>query len=75
MLEIHERQGISKRGLGNRAHEKVLEYIKTYPCGPAAYCWLSYEPENTVAKALYEKYGFKENGGMCGREAVAVKEL
>lgn len=64
-----------KQGLGSRALEKVLEYIGTYPYGPATYCWLSYEPENTVAKALYEKYGFKENGELCGREIVSVKKL
>lgn len=64
-----------KQGLGGRALEKVLEYIRTYPCGPAAYCWLSYEPENSVAKALYEKYGFTENGEMCGEEIVSAKKL
>lgn len=64
-----------KQGLGSKALDKVLEYIKTYPCGPATYCWLSYEPENAVAKALYEKHGFKENGEMCGREIVSVKKL
>jgi diamine N-acetyltransferase len=30
-----------KQGMGSKALEKVLEYIRTYPCGPAAYCWLS----------------------------------
>ena len=64
-----------KQGLGSRALEKVLEYIGTNPCGPAAYCWLSYEPENTVAKKLYEKYGFTENGEMCGEEVVSLKKL
>jgi len=64
-----------RQGLGSRALETVLEYIRTYPCGPASYCWLSYEPENIVAKALYEKHGFRENGEMCGREIVSVIKL
>lgn len=41
-------KAFQKQGLGGRALEKVLEYIGTNPCGPATYCWLSYEPENTL---------------------------
>lgn len=64
-----------KNGLGARALEKALEYIRTYPCGKAEYCWLSYEPENTVAKRLYCKFGFRENGESDGDETVAVLKL
>ncbi|MBR2824295.1 MAG: hypothetical protein IKE24_11495 [Clostridia bacterium] len=33
------------------AMKRILEFIADKPCGPAAYCWLSYEPENEAAKA------------------------
>ncbi len=59
-------------GYGKKAMECVMEYIKTFPCGEAQYCWLSYEPENIDAKALYAKFGFEENGDMSGDEIVAV---
>lgn len=64
-----------KNGLGARALEKALEYIRTYPCGKAECCWLSYEPENTVAKRLYYRFGFRENGESDGDETVAVLKL
>lgn len=59
-------------GYGEKAMELVMKYIKTFPCGEAKKCWLSYEPENEVAKTLYAKFGFKENGNMCGDEVVAI---
>jgi len=61
-----------RKGLGKRAMEAVMKYINSFPCGKANYCWLSYEPENVVAKALYRKYGFEETGEMDGEEIVAV---
>ena len=63
------------RGLGRKAMEAVLSYIRTYPCGKADYCWLSYEPENKAAKSLYSKFGFAENGEMDGEEVIAVLKL
>lgn len=63
------------KGLGKKAMEAVLSHVRTFPYGPAAYCWLSYEPENTVARALYAKYGFVENGELCGDEIVACLRL
>lgn len=63
------------RGLGKQALESCLDYLRTFPCGPAAYCWLSYEPENLRAKGLYEKVGFAENGQFCGKEAVLITKL
>ena len=55
--------------------ELALDFIRTYPCGRAEYCWLSYEPENTVAKELYASFGFKETGDMDGEEIIAVLKL
>lgn len=63
------------RGLGRQALAVALEYLQTFPCGPATHCWLSYEPENTVARALYQSMGFAENGQKCGEEIVAVRPL
>ena len=37
--------------------------------------WLSYEPENEVARKLYASCGFVENGEMDGDEIVAVIKL
>lgn len=63
------------RGYGKQALRLTLDYIRTYPCGSADCCWLSYEPENNAAKALYHSAGFSENGEMCGEEIVAVLKL
>ncbi len=52
-----------------------MDLIRTFPFGPAKRVWLSYEPENTRARDIYRKYGFVENGEMCGNETVAVYEL
>ena len=49
------------RGYGRKAMQLALDYIRTLPCGKADYIWLSYEPENEVAKKLYASFGFKEH--------------
>lgn len=54
---------------------KILEYIRTFPAGPAKYCWIAYEPDNVVAKRLYESFGFCENGEVYNNEPIAVLEL
>lgn len=63
------------QGFGKAALNTALEYIRTRPFGDAEYCWLSYEPENIVAKSLYASVGFVENGERCGEETVAVLKL
>ncbi len=63
------------KGLGKKAMEAVLNHVRSFPYGPAAYCWLSYEPDNIAARALYAKYGFLENGELCGDEIVACLKL
>ena len=63
------------RGYGKAALEQLLAFIDTRPCGPAEICWLSYEPENTRAKALYAGFGFEETGEKDGDELIAVKKL
>ena len=63
------------RGYGKKALQLTLDYIRTFPRGPAEWCWLSYEPENEAAKALYHAAGFRETGEICGDEVVAVLHL
>lgn len=62
-------------GFGKAALAKAIEYLRTEPCGPAQYCWLSYEPENIGARALYTSMGFSENGETDGEEIVSVLKL
>ncbi len=63
------------RGYGREALRQAIEFIRTWPCGKADLCWLSYEPENEIAKKLYASFGFEETGEMCGDEIVAVLKL
>ena len=48
------------KGYGRAAMQLALDYIRTFPAGPAKYCWISYEPENIRAKTLYRSLGFVE---------------
>ena len=48
------------KGYGREAVRLALEFIRTFPCGKADLCWLSYEPENEVARKLYASFGFVE---------------
>lgn len=60
------------KGVGRKAIQLALNFIKTFPCGAAEYCWLSYEPENDVARQLYSSFGFVETGDKDGEEINAV---
>ena len=54
----------------------ALDYIRTKPCGNAECCWLSYEPENEVARKLYSSFGFEEKEKPKGWDEVpAVLKL
>ena len=48
------------QGYGKKALELAIDFVKTFPCGKSEACWLSYEPENEVARKLYQKAGFVE---------------
>ena len=48
------------RGYGKEAFGLVLDLIRSAPFGKGEYAWLSYEPENEVAKNMYASFGFKE---------------
>ena len=63
------------RGYGREALKLALDFVRTWPCGKAEYCEVSYEPENEVAARLYHSFGFRENGERDGDEIVAVLKL
>ena len=63
------------KGFGRAAMKLILDFVRTYPCGKADKCWISYEPENTVAEKLYSSFGFEPNGETDGNEIVAVLNL
>ena len=68
-----------RKGYGRKAMQLALDYIRTFPCGKAETVWLSYEPENEVAKKLYASFGFIEQPqwykGNEGEEIPAILKL
>lgn len=64
-----------RKGFGKQTIDAAINLIRTFPFGEAKKVWLSYEKENTRARDIYRKYGFVENGEMCGNEIIAVYEL
>ena len=63
------------KGFGKKAMDLALEFVNTFPCGTAKYCWLSYESDNDVARQLYKSVGFVETDENDGEEIVAILEL
>lgn len=59
------------KGYGRQAMTMILDEIKTMPSGKVDYIYTSYEPENVVAKKLYESFGFVETGQMDDTEVIA----
>ena len=68
-------ENYQKKGFGREAVSLGLDFIKSFPCGKSEYCWLSYEPENEVARQLYRSFGFVETGDTVGGEIIAVLKL
>ena len=71
-----------RRGYGREALRLALDFIRTQPCSSgelhpisAKYCWLSYEPENDIARRLYHAFGFEETGDTDGDEIIARLSL
>ena len=62
-------------GFGKKAINLALEFVNTFPCGTAKYCWLSYESDNDVARQLYNSVGFVETDEKDGEEIVAIMKL
>ncbi len=48
------------RGYGRKALELAVDFMRTFPCGAAEYCVLSYGPTNEAAKDFYRSFGFTE---------------
>ncbi|ANY76150.1 GNAT family N-acetyltransferase [Paenibacillus ihbetae] len=71
MIDKHHQN----RGYGREAMNKILEFIRTFPAGPARYCWISYKADNLPAKKLYESFGFIDNGEIIGDELITVLAL
>lgn len=63
------------RGYGKKALQLALDFVRSFPCGKADICWLSYEPENIRAKELYRSFGFEETGDTDGDEVIAALKL
>ena len=63
------------QGFGKEAMDLALEFVNTFPCGTAKYCWLSYECDNEVARQLYKSVGFVETDEKDGDAIVAILEL
>ena len=63
------------KGFGKKSMDLALEFVKTFPCETAKYCWLSYESDNDVARQLYKSVGFVETEEKDGEEIVAILEL
>lgn len=63
------------KGYGREAMKKILAFIRTFPAGPAQYCWISYKDENVAAKKLYESFGFRDNGEIIENELITVLRL
>lgn len=71
MIDEH----FQKMGYGRESLEAVVEYIKTFPMGPAQFVWLSYEKDNDYARRFYKRFGFWETGEKCGGELMAILRI
>ncbi|GGA77621.1 GNAT family N-acetyltransferase [Ornithinibacillus halotolerans] len=60
-----------KKGYGTKAMKKAVAYLKTFPQGVASSIYISYAPENIVARHLYLNLGFVETGIISEGEIVA----
>ena len=63
------------KGFGKKAMDLALEFVNTFPCGTAEYCWISYESDNDVARKLYKSVDFVETDEKDGEEIVAILKL
>ena len=63
------------KGYGREAVKLALEFVKTFPCGPAKYFWTSYVPGNDIAKKLYASFGFEETGDLDCDEVITALKL
>lgn len=71
MIDRHHQH----KGFGKAAMQLALEFIRTFPCGKADLCWVSYSPENTAAANLYLSLGFTPTNDFDNGEMIAVLKL
>ncbi len=63
------------KGYGQEALQKAIDYIKTFPHGPAKKVYLSYVPGNEAGEHIYTKVGFVATGEVDDGEIVMVYNL
>jgi diamine N-acetyltransferase len=63
------------KGIGREIVKRVMEEIKTKPCGEATYCYTSYVPANTASESTFASYGYEEDGRVIDGETVARYKL
>ena len=68
-------QRYQEKGLGKKALNKLIDYIRTNPLGEGEKIYLSYVPGNDWAEKLYKEAGFVPNGEKDGEEIVLVLDL
>lgn len=64
-----------RKGYGRQAMKAALDFIKTFPNGPAEHVYLSYMPDNIAARNLYLSLGFEETDEKEDDEVVAILKL
>ncbi len=62
-------------GYGREALMRAIEFIKSFPHGPANTLVLSYLPDNEVGSSLYDSVGFKATGEIEDGEIVMSFDL
>ena len=68
-------QEYQHQGYGREAMEKILEFIETFPAGKAEYCFLSYEPDNLIARQFYASFSFEDTKLYDHEELIMTKKL
>ena len=65
------------KGYAKEAMRLALDFVRSFPCGEAKYCWLSYDITNQRARNLYRSFGFTEvpEAYYEGGEMPAILEL
>lgn len=63
------------KGYGREALLQAIDFIKSFPYGPAKKLVLSYVPENKRGSSLYESVGFNATGEIEDGEIVMAYDL
>jgi len=59
------------KGYAKKALVLLINEIKQKPHGEATFCYVSYEPTNTVIRTWYQSMGFTETGELIEGELIA----